>query len=112
MQTARPYPAAARTYLVGACTGSFAAAAISTSQTLLELIPVAVETVLISLKLGLRSLVVRHDIEASVAGEPKSWSALVDVQVAEAVDKITAFNTEKVSHLILVSTLYTSLIRL
>lgn len=101
MQTAQPYPTAASTYLVGACTGSFAAAAISTSQTLSELLPAAVETVLASLKLGLRSLVVRNDIEASVPGEPKSWSALVDVQVAEAAEKIAAFNAEKVSRLIL-----------
>ena len=103
MQTAQPYPTAASTYLVGACTGSFTAAAISTSQTLLELIPVAVETVLISLKLGLRSLVVRHDIEASVPGESKSWSALVDVQVTDAAEKIAAFNAEKVSRLLILT---------
>lgn len=87
VQTARLYPVATSTYLVGgACTGSFPAVAISTSQTLPELLPAAVEAVLVSLKPGLHPLIVRHDIEASVPGEPKS--ALLDVRVTEAENKI------------------------
>ena len=49
----RPFPSADNTYLVGICTGSFAAAAISTSQTLSELIPAGVEAVLVAFRTGL-----------------------------------------------------------
>src|SRR5699024_12810178 len=51
-----PYPTAGNSYCLGLCTGSFAAAAISTSQTLSELIPAGVEAVLTAFRTALRSL--------------------------------------------------------
>ncbi|KAL8714640.1 MAG: hypothetical protein Q9220_001589 [cf. Caloplaca sp. 1 TL-2023] len=67
----RRYPHASCSYAIGLCAGSFAAAAISTSQTIAELLPAAIEAVLVAFRTGLRSLEARNDIE------PRSDGAVV-----------------------------------
>ena len=52
-----------------------AAAAISCSQTIAELLPAATEAVLIAFRTGLRTMGVRDRIERTLA-DPSSWSIL------------------------------------
>lgn len=91
-----PYPTAGNSYCLGLCTGSFAAAAVSTSQTLSELIPAGVEAVLTAFRTALRSFVVRDDIARPTSGTRRSWSAVINVQEDEAVEMIDRFCLAKV----------------
>ncbi|KAK1147826.1 Type I Iterative Polyketide synthase (PKS) [Aspergillus melleus] len=88
-----PYPTD-HTYVIGACTGCFAAAAISTSRTLTELVPAAVEAVLVALQTAVRALTLRDDLIGHDE-EHKAWSALVAVNEAVAEELVQKFNTEK-----------------
>ncbi|KAM3080309.1 hypothetical protein ACMFMG_005270 [Clarireedia jacksonii] len=88
----RPYPTATDSYILGLCTGSFAASAISTSQTLQELIPAAIEAVLVSFRTGLRSLEIRNAIESSNIIESQSWSTIFSAKEAEATKLIESFS--------------------
>ncbi|KAF6235869.1 hypothetical protein HO173_006065 [Letharia columbiana] len=82
--TARPVHA------VGLCTGSFAAAAISTSQTIAELLPAAIEAVLVAFRTGLGSFEARNDIEPrSVV--PPIWPVIVGMQEEQAAAILDAF---------------------
>jgi naphtho-gamma-pyrone polyketide synthase len=85
---------AANSYAIGLCTGSFAAAAISTSQTISELIPAALEAVLVSFRTGLVSIGARNDIEQTSQGAP-IWSAIVALKEQEAIAAVNEFLTEK-----------------
>ena len=81
---------------MGLCTGSFAAAAISTSQTVAELLPAAVEAVLVAFRTGLRSFEARSDIEPrSVA--PPIWSVIVGMQEEQASAILDAFSKANVN---------------
>lgn len=82
---------------MGLCTGSFAAAAISTSQTLSEVIPAGVEAVLVAFRTALFSPILRNDIEKSSPGMSPSWSVVVTLQEAEAVKFIETFDRAGVS---------------
>ena len=82
---------------MGLCTGSFAAAAISTSQTLSELIPAGIEASLVAFRTGLRSLEIRNDTERPITGTSQSWSAVVSTQEAEAAEFIKKFSLTNVS---------------
>jgi naphtho-gamma-pyrone polyketide synthase len=93
----RPFPSAANSYLVGLCTGSFAAAAISTSQTISELVPAAIEAVLTAFRTGLCSLELRNDIESPVHDISRSWSAVVSAEEAQAAECIQTFSSANVS---------------
>ncbi|KAL4912427.1 ketoacyl-synt-domain-containing protein [Aspergillus aurantiobrunneus] len=97
-QGSRSYPPPDTTYLVGACTGSLAAAAISTSRSLAELLPAAVETVIVAFRVGLRCLTLRHDLGSPVSGEPKAWSAVVGAQHPDAAQLVARFNTDRALH--------------
>ena len=92
----RPFPSDANTYLVGLCTGSFAAAAISTSQTLSELIPAGIEAVLAAFRTGLCSLELRDDIEGPSNGTPRSWSAVVSASESQAAELLQNFSSKDV----------------
>ena len=81
------------------CTGSFAAAAISATQTLSELVPVGVEAVLAAFRTGMRSLVMRNDIERPCNTTLQSWSAVIGAQEAQAIQIIDTFNSNKVREL-------------
>lgn len=81
---------------MGLCTGSFAAAAISTSQTLSELIPAGIEAVLVAFRTSLRSLELRNDIERSSSEKSRSWSVVVSAQEAQATELIHKFSLTNV----------------
>ncbi|OCK90224.1 polyketide synthase [Cenococcum geophilum 1.58] len=89
------YPTPENTYLLGLCTGSFAAAAISTSQTIVELIPAGVEAVIHAFRTGLHSFKLQRDLERSSSAEPRSWSAVVSLPEQRAADLIEHFVAEK-----------------
>ncbi|RAL00107.1 ketoacyl-synt-domain-containing protein [Aspergillus ibericus CBS 121593] len=91
-QGARAYPAPESTYLVGACTGAFAAAAIASAQTLAELLPAAVEAVIVAFRTALRSMILRNDLDPSVDGRQRAWSAIVGTVEEEARSAIDKFN--------------------
>jgi hypothetical protein len=65
------------------CTGALAAAAISSCKTLSELLPAAVQTVLISFRLGLCVVDVRNRLELA-SDNSASWSMVVPGLTAEA----------------------------
>ncbi|KFZ09262.1 hypothetical protein V501_05642 [Pseudogymnoascus sp. VKM F-4519 (FW-2642)] len=91
----RLYPSATDSYCLGLCAGGFAAAAVSTSQTLAELIPAGVESVLTAFRTALCTLAVRNDIEEPDNGHHRSWSAVANIQEDEASDLIERFILEK-----------------
>ncbi|KHN94891.1 polyketide synthase [Metarhizium album ARSEF 1941] len=72
-----PYPSPRGTCIIGPCTGGFAAAAISCSQTLSELIPVAVEASLAAFRTALCSWLAGQDLAPRQTSETASWSAAV-----------------------------------
>ncbi|KAI9707015.1 MAG: Type I Iterative PKS [Bogoriella megaspora] len=82
------YPTYLNADLLGLCTGSFAAAAVSTSQTISELIPAAVEAVILAFRTGLHSFRLERDFRASSDTTPQQWSAVVSVSEQVAVDLI------------------------
>ncbi|KAK4656805.1 Type I Iterative PKS [Podospora pseudocomata] len=88
--SAKPYPRANDSYVLGVCTGSLAAAAISCSSSLSELLPIAVQTALIAFRVGLCALEMRDRLETSVPDRARPWSAVVSglmPQVAQALVK-------------------------
>ena len=95
----RPYPSACSSYVIGLCTGSFAAAAISTSQTLSELLPAAIEAVLAAFRTGLCSMEVRDDIDQMPQTTLPIWSVIVGVPEQSACAALDAFAVEKVRSL-------------
>jgi len=96
--SARPYPLPNNTYVLGVCTGSVAAAAVSCSSSLSELLPLAVQASLIAFRLGLCALDVRDRLVKSAEERRRSWSVVVtglDAHAAESA--IRAFCQENVS---------------
>src|SRR5271155_5043972 len=78
----RPYPPPTNTYVIGPCTGGFAAAAVSCSQTLPDLVSNGVEAVLAAFRTALRSFLVGQSLSSRVQStQPsKSWSAALSAQ--------------------------------
>jgi naphtho-gamma-pyrone polyketide synthase len=66
-------------YAFGVCTGSFAAAAVSSSRTMAELVPAGVEAALAAFRTGLHSLKMQQDIEQVAPGGPQSWSFISSI---------------------------------
>ncbi|KAL6716883.1 hypothetical protein ACLMJK_004795 [Lecanora helva] len=95
----RPFPKASNSYLVGVCTGAFAAAAISTSQTLSELVPAGIEAAIAAFRTGLRSLELGRDIEGDSAETPQSWSGVVSLKESQAKELIESFAVAKLQSL-------------
>ena len=93
----RPFPSSLDTTVIGLCTGSLAAAAISASATVFELLPAAVEAVLIAFRTGLRSVEVRNDIEQGSRGVSPVWSVIVGMEEDTALKALNAFSRAKVS---------------
>ncbi|KAF2168849.1 hypothetical protein M409DRAFT_20864 [Zasmidium cellare ATCC 36951] len=69
------YPSPESTHLIGLCTGSLAAAAVSASRNLLELVPTATEALLVAFRIGMRT----SQLASSIAGssEDGKWSMIV-----------------------------------
>lgn len=93
----RSFPSSSDSTVIGLCTGSLAAAAISTSATIFELLPAAVEAVLIAFRTGLRSVEVRNDIEQSSQSVSPVWSVIVGLEENQALKELNAFSNAKVS---------------
>ncbi|KAJ5512187.1 Acyl transferase/acyl hydrolase/lysophospholipase [Penicillium fimorum] len=70
------YPSGDDNFIIGLCTGQLASAAVSSSKTVGELIPAAIETVVVSLRLGMCVLKVQELIESSKSAT-SSWSVLI-----------------------------------
>ncbi len=92
----RPYPSSSDTTVLGLCTGSLAAAAISTSTTVVELLPAALEAVLIAFRTGLRSIEARDDVERSSQSASSVWSVIVGMGEDQALKELDAFSAAKV----------------
>lgn len=93
----RSFPCSSDTVVLGLCTGSLAAAAISTSTSVFELLPAAVEAVLIAFRTGLRSIEVRDDIERSSQSELPMWSVIVGMDESQALKELNVFSAAKVT---------------
>ncbi|PGG97986.1 hypothetical protein AJ80_09608 [Polytolypa hystricis UAMH7299] len=81
-ENSRQFPPPANTYVIGSCTGGFAAAAVSWSQTLPDLVSNGVEAVLVAFRTALRSFLVGQSLSPRrQSTQPnKSWSAVLSVQ--------------------------------
>jgi hypothetical protein len=94
------YPTASDTHLLGLCTGAFAAAAISCSRSLVELLPIAVQTVLVAFRTGLCAGRIANCIEPTATGS-REWSIVVPGIDSQAIeDALAEFSATKVSTLI------------
>ncbi|KAH4055428.1 hypothetical protein HBH92_078380 [Parastagonospora nodorum] len=78
-------------YIIGVCTGSFAAAAVSSSRTMAELVPAGVEAALAAFRTGLHSLKMQRDIEPAATEDAQSWSFIASMTESEALENIGAF---------------------
>lgn len=91
------YPSPSKTRIVGSCTGLLAAAAVSSSQNLVELLPAAVEAVRIAFRIGVFVTEVRDEIEQRTENAP-SWSAVISgIQESDANSILSKFHDENVS---------------
>lgn len=89
------YPSPESTHVIGLCTGSLAAAAISASRNLLELVPTAVDALLVAFRIGMRTA----QLACSIAGpaEVGKWSLIVPVSSNnELLTQINDFAKQKV----------------
>lgn len=93
----RPYPSASNTYLLGLCAGSYATAAIATSQTIAELVPTDVESVLVAFSAGFRSVKLQHDLEKPNSEASRSCSVAVSLSEIQAGKFLESFSIAKVS---------------
>lgn len=62
-----------------------------------ELIPAGVEAVLVAFRTALQSLNTRNEIELPVPEANQSWSAVVSLKEARAIELIETFGQENVS---------------
>lgn len=93
---AQIYPVGSENHVIGLCTGLLASAAVASSRSVGELIPVAVEAVVVALRLGLCAYKVR-DYVGQYSGETQSWSAVISgVNEEKALAIIEQFSVEKV----------------
>ncbi|CAL5871299.1 uncharacterized protein PFLUO_LOCUS5549 [Penicillium psychrofluorescens] len=90
------YPSGSDSCIVGLCTGQLAAAAVSSSKTVGELLPVGVETVVLALRLGMSVAKVQQSLERNKSFSP-SWSVLVsglrEPEAQELIQKFSKANT-------------------
>lgn len=63
--------------MVGLCIGSLAAAALSSTRSLGELISTGIDAVLVALKVGLCTLKAASLVEANALTSAASWSAVI-----------------------------------
>lgn len=88
MEVGKQYPRPGQTYLVGLCTEVLVAAAISSSDSQSELLPAAIHTVQVALRLSLHAVDLRDRIQLSEAESARhGWSAVffgVDESAAAA----------------------------
>ena len=91
------YPSASDCHLIGLCVGLLSSAAVSSATNVGELIPAAVEAVVVALRLGLCVLKVRELVSSDQASST-SWSVLISgISEQEAFQLIEEFTVERVS---------------
>lgn len=95
-EDSRPYPPPpANTFVIGPCTGGFAAAAVSCSQTLPDLVSNGVQAVLVAFKTALRSFLVGQSLllraKSTKTQSSHSWSVTlsspVDIDIEQVVNE-------------------------
>lgn len=85
------------TYLVGLCSGLFAACAIASTSSLSSLVPLAVQTVLFAFRTGSHVAALAETL-CPASETSASWTYIFpDLTEDEASSAVTAFNFEKVS---------------
>ncbi|KAL4784871.1 beta-ketoacyl synthase [Aspergillus varians] len=90
-----PYPRFNDSYVLGVCTGSLAASAISCSASLSELLPIAVQAVIVAFRLGLCAQDVRDRLEVSDANRTQSWSVVSDLPADDVAIALDRFSHEQ-----------------
>ena len=84
--------------MLGVCTGALAAAAISCSRSVLELLPMAVQAVTVAFRTGMHVTDVAQRIEPSGALY-QSWSIIVPGSAsAEAMHRLCEESVRTISH--------------
>ena len=92
----RSYPSAANSATSGLCTGTLAAAAVCCSTSVSNLLPAAVQSVVVAFRIGYRAVEVGRTISA-VAEPSCIWSMMcVGMTVNAAREVIEAFLSTKV----------------
>ena len=77
---------------MGLCTGLLPAAAISSARTVVELLPAAIDAVVIAFYTGLRALEMRNVLgEHSEANAACSWSLIFGIQEEPAAAALSQF---------------------
>ncbi|KAL9612230.1 MAG: hypothetical protein Q9167_003179, partial [Letrouitia subvulpina] len=89
-EDSRPFPSLVDTYVIGLCTGGFAAAAVSCSQNLPDLVTKGVQAVLAAFRTALRSLIVGHSLSSrGQSTQPdQSWSVAISAQGDVDIDQM------------------------
>ena len=91
------YPLPYDTYLVGLCTGLLAAAAISSARTAAELLPAAVEAVLVAFRVGICASGVRNRL-AQGSSASACWSVVIPSLSGESASSLlNEFSESQVS---------------
>lgn len=75
---AKTYPGPTDSYVLGVCTGSLAAAAISCARSLSELLPLAVQTVTVAFRLGFLAHTTRRNLDGEETRGLQPWSMVVN----------------------------------
>lgn len=76
----RSFPPPPNTYVIGPCTGGFAAAALSCSKTLPDLVSNGVAAVLAAFRTALKSFLVGRSLSSRSLQHNKSWSVALSPQ--------------------------------
>ncbi|EGX97261.1 polyketide synthase, putative [Cordyceps militaris CM01] len=86
-----PYPTAQNSHILGLCTGALAAAAVSASSNLFNMVPHAVEAVIAALHCGLAASLIGKSLSGDCEYAESSWSLLLSgaspVTVQDLIDK-------------------------
>lgn len=84
----RQYPSPQETYCLGICAGAFAAAAISASPSLSELVNIASETVIFAFRTALHSFSIKKDTVGNNEEHGRSWSVIIPGEEEEIQEKL------------------------
>ncbi|KAM3449461.1 hypothetical protein MY3296_006926 [Beauveria thailandica] len=87
-----PYPTAQNSHIIGLCTGALAAAAVSASSNLFNLVPHAVDAVIAALHCGLAASLIGRSLSGDDEYAESSWSMLLSgaspVTVQDVMDEL------------------------
>ncbi|KAH7076878.1 hypothetical protein BKA63DRAFT_468889 [Paraphoma chrysanthemicola] len=89
------YPDASNSCVLGICTGAFAAAAVSASRNVAELVHMGVEAALAAFRTGLHSLRMQRDVAPGSDDDIQSWSFIASLTEAEALKMLEEFTSNQ-----------------